>query len=339
MKIKSVRKKLPVFIIASLLVIVLGIVAFFTLGFNSDARFSNGNKIVVTYDSFINISDKNLEEVESTALGVIEKSGFKVEYEQKSTTTAGGKIEYNFASSVDGAKLKALASDMLRALNNNEKISQSEFTCEAKTSILLSYPVYGVRNGIICLCAVVLAFAYVAIRFKLGAGITIAVVAIHDVLVTVALALITRVAIGATFPAAVFFAAVYSIILSAITFAHLRKGFKNENIKVMEQGEAQEVLFAETRKTTLIVSAMSLIAVVIVGAFSVISSVSVLSFIIPFLFPVAASCYSNLFLLPGIYLPLKESSDKRAAEKAVTHKAKKSKGKKAAEKTSKEDID
>lgn len=346
MKTNNIVKKLPVWVAVSAAVALVGLLFFFLFGFHLSDRMKDRNTIVITYDSYINIDDALLDEVEETCLSVIDENSLKVEYTQHSTVTNGGAIEFTFSSSVSYDTLVGVKDNILAALENSEsQLSNSTYEGAVHVMAEQNFSKYIVRASIALAGVVVLSFVYVAIRFKLASGITVAVLAVHDVALVVALTLIARATVSTSFVAAVAFALVYSLVNSCLAFADMRRGAKNENVKALPEEEAEEVVFSSARRNSIKIAVFTVVALALLAVCTVFVTADVLLFVIPAFFAVVVSLYSSCVMLPSLYRPFKAFTDRKAEERAKKRSGKPNKKKlsktsdKKAEKSEEDEID
>ena len=321
MKTNFLRKKWPVWLSISGAILLIGLIMFLVFGFHLSVTERDTKSVSVNYDAYLTLDESLLETAEDTCLTVIDEYSVSLKQVKRASYTSGGCFEFVFEDSVDTATLESVKDAMLSALSSKEGVSQAYYTASVNANVMAVNAAYIGRFAIALGCAIVIAFAYVAIRFRLGAGVTVAALAVHDVLMVLAFTAITRIPVTIAFVGAVAFALAISLLLSVLSFVYVRSLKEDENLKAMPQEEAFELVMKRARKTVCVFSALALVAIVGVALLSLISSVSLLTFAVPAAFAVLVSAYSSICLLPVIYMPMKAIADKRAAEKAIKYVA------------------
>lgn len=346
MKTDALSKKLPVWIAVSAVIMVIGLVLFFVTGFNLSPQATDKKSVAIAYDSYITIDDKLVDEVENICNDVFSSTDLNVKYTYKSTVSGGGTLEFVFDSDTDSVALETAKDAIISSLESSSG-ELSNATYEGVVHVYASESMYKYiwRGAIAGAAAVLFAFVYVAIRYKLSMGAVVAVTAVHDVALVIALSLICRVSVSPYFMGILAFALVYSILNSCAVFSEMRKCLKDENVKQLPSEEAAAVMSSASRKVSLRIAVLTFAALAVLVLFTIFFSKGVFLSVIPAILSVAVSAYSSCIFVPALYTPFKVAADKRAEEKAkYDYDSKKNAGKnssssKKAGKSDKDDID
>ena len=158
---------------------------------------------------------------------------------------------------------------------------------------------YGYRAILAVALFAVLAFLYIAVRFKLNMGIAGAVSIVLSAILATSLVLVTRIAItGSTFYA-IAVSVLTTAVFAVLTLSKLRAKLKEETA---ENESAEEVVASSVAtKEIVIISATLGVALVLIGAIA--TSVT-RWFAITSLVCLVASTFVGLFYLPALYLPM-----------------------------------
>lgn len=345
MKTNGLSKKLPVWIAVSAVIMAIGLILFFVLGFNLSSQETDKKSVAVTYDSYITIDDKLVDEVEEICNDIFESKNLSVKYTYKSTVSVGGTLEFVFDADTDSSALEAAKDAILSSLESSSG-ELSNATYEGAVHVYASESFYSNvwRGAIACAAVVLFAFVYVSIRYKLSMGAVVAITAVHDVALVLALSIICRIGVTSSFMAVVAFALVYSVLNSCAVFSEIRKCLKDENVKQLSAEEAESVIDSATKKVSVRIAVLTFAALAVLALFTIIFSKGMFLLAIPAILSVAVSAYSSCIFVPALYTPFKAAADKRASEKAkYDYNSKKNADKNAsskkADKSEQDDID
>lgn len=337
MKIDSTRKKLPLYIVIFALIIAATVVVFALLGFNVANELKDKTSVEVTYDAYITVDDDRRDELEEIAVSAIEESsGLTVVETVFSSESTGGSVQFFFGADVSTETLENALTAALNALSSSETLSAGTYQGSVHVYVAQYFYTYIWRGAIAIAASVIVAFIYVSIRFKLNMGITLAIITVHNVLLVLALSIICRLAFASTFIAAIGFALVYSLVNTILSLVYMRSTYADENVKVLPAEEQLEKACLSYRKPCYLLNEIVLLAMVFMCAVSVLGGVTAIAtFAVAGVLCALVNFYSAKFVLPAVYIPLKEAADKRAAYKNSSEY----KAKKQAAKGSDKDID
>ena len=168
---------------------------------------------------------------------------------------------------------------------------------------------YGYRAiGAVALFAL-LAFVYVAIRFKLNMGIATAVNLLVSAFLATSLLLVTRIPVTGSTIYAIAVSVLLSAIFTVFTLSKLRANLKEDGA-AEKTAEDLVVDSIATKEITLTAGTLG-VALILVGAIA--TSVT-RWFAITSLVCLVASAFVSLFFLPALYLPMLRAELKKSAE-------------------------
>lgn len=339
---KAVSKKnLFVCLAISLVVLIVGAVIFGIFGFNADSTAADYDSIVIT-DTLYEFRDDNKDNNEREQLNAlyesaIEDAGFTV-VDTCGFDSSMGKIwEYRVTGEPSA---QTFVADIQTAIDNSEIENTDNSIITVSYHEVATQPHYEFiwRTAVGGAVAVVLLFAYVAIRFKVGMGVTALIAAVHDVLLTLAVVALLRIPAGATLVGVAAFSLLLSAILNLIVFGRMRSDFRSDERKDLPAREGVALSVKDSRKNVFIVCILLAVLCLCLGVVGVIIGFDLTSVMLSALMAIVVSAYSSLLLSPAIYACIKERSDAKRAEKAKYNYAsekKREKEEKMAEKEAK----
>ncbi len=312
---KTVKKgTLWSIIIAVLLVaaVALGIV----FGFNTDASMKDAKTLSVSMNKFAyNTQLETVEELCEKEFGALDLA-----YE-KSGEMSGDESEIVYVFAADAEldevekKLEAVFATQTAAGGSLEGSFITVTVGTEKVSSVLAKGVV-LRGIIACAVIAVVAFVYVALRYKLAMGIVAAISVAVSVALTAAIVMITRIPVTASLVYVLAVSALLTIVTVLMTFNKIRVAAKSEENSELSAAELIGSNVATKEVGTL--SAFTCIALVVIGAASAIVSLigmgaisSVLWFALQSVVAVLVSAFMGLVYAPALYVPFKNSEDKK----------------------------
>ena len=290
------KKGLIVCLVIAALIIVAGAFVAGFVGYNADSTHRNYSSVEVT-DAGYSASDAQDEFVDFCK-AEIEKTYPVSDVKVTQTYTTGGMV---FTYYVDGTPDRAFCDSLETAIAGCtiEGVNGSLVSVTFHEGKNLSYYNYIWRTAVGAAVAFVLLFAYVAIRFRLGMGVTVLIAGVHDAAVVLAIVALVRL------PASPALAGVgaFALLLSAL-------------LKGKPAAEAVRESVRNARASVLVVS---VIVAALVAIFAVVGAVigfDMTAAMIAALFAVLAATYSSLVLSPAVYALIKEKWDAKRAKKA-----------------------
>lgn len=324
------------FLIAPIIIVLVGIVLVSTLGFNLGIDFTGGSNVTIMLDkdgSYVVqdydgdlLSINDLDRIEGRVNEVLK------EYQLTTSTIQKTKIGENTTAKQLGIVGKDAV--IVKYQNNNtlETEEIEKINDEIKLKLLKAFGYVGqdttletledldakgyVENGgvttatasaelmmksfIALLVAIVLILIYVAFRFEVTSGLAAILALFHDVLVTASIMLICRVQINVAFIAALITILGYSINNTIIIFDRMRdelKVAKTANIKVDNNALANRSV-RDTMMRSILTMATTFVMIFFI---TVIGVPDIREFAFPIMIGILAGFYSSVFITPGLW--------------------------------------
>ena len=283
------------------IVLAVSIVITAIFGVNYAATVSDQNTLTVTMNRYV--YDNRLDDVKA----VCEKEFKKLSVEYTYNGEMNGdecEIVYVFdkTTKLDEVKasLKKAVADKAAENGEWEFIEVATANERLQTNIPVSY---AVRAAIAVAVFAVLAFVYVALRYRLYMGVTVAIAILLSAVMTTAVVLLARIPVTSSVIYAVVISSVLAAIFTVLTLNKIRSN--------TEELSAEEKVYASvaTKEITAITVALGA-ALVLVGA---IATWSVRWFAICALVGLLVSALIGLVFVPAMYVPLQKAEDKASA--------------------------
>ena len=311
-------KNLKWFLIAPIVIVLVGIILLCTLGFNLGMDFTGGSNMKIFVDSEGAYSeqvydvDKDLNEIENKINKVLKEYDLSVKTIQKTTISVEGMLddadavlikyqndneEYNKEIRIKLLKEFGFIDENVEDLEletNAELVSQGNVTSASASSELM------MKSFIALLVAVVLILIYVAFRFEFTSGLAAILALFHDLLVTASVMLICRVEISVSFIAALITILGYSINNTIIIFDRMRddlKVAKKENKPIDNHLIANRAV-RETMMRSVLTGFTTFVSIFMI---TVIGVTDIREFAFPIMVGILAGFYSSVFLTPGLW--------------------------------------
>ncbi len=283
------KKSLFVCLVISLVLIVAGAFMFGFLGFNADSTGSDYTVVQVSDFSFSIRSEETQQQLTDFCSEEISKT-YSVSGVEQFTDTSTGEV--------------LIISDT------------NTITVTYHDLVNRPYTQYIWRTAIGAAVVLVILFAYVAIRFKVGMGVATLVAAVHDMAVTLAVVALLRIPAGVSLIGAVAAALLLSAAMNMFVYGRMRKDFRSDEMKALPAREAVAASVRGSRKGVFTIAVAAAAFIIILGVVGIFTAFDLTSFMLSALIAVVASTYSSLLLSPAIYACIKEKSDANRAKKA-----------------------
>ena len=294
MKTFDYFSKFKYFIIALLVVTVLGMVVLGIFGFNKSADYGKAYEVrIVAEDAF----KANNAKIKKTADKVFTKNN--VSYVLTKDVDDGNTVIYQFVNKVDGAVITELQTAI-----------DEVFSTSTVDAVVTQYETYGNRSNSeiwLAILAVgilfVIEFLYVFFRNSLAAALSCVITGAITAVLEVALVALTRVPVTAyTLPIAVFvviYSLAYSIYFNAIV---------KEESKVAEQkGLAPSSHVNSAFNKTLLNGALVFALVALVSLALIILGGTIVKYVgLALLVCALAGAFTSCFISGGFYALLKK---------------------------------
>jgi len=221
-------------------------------------------------------------------------------------------IVYEFDKDVDLTDVKASLSKTFADITSAEGEWNGSFisVSSANEVALTKIPTaYVVRTVIAVAVFAVLAFVYVALRYRLNMGILTAICSVLGSVMATAVVLLVRIPLTNSFLYIAALAAPVTAVLVLLTLNKIRAAMKNDG-----EVSAQDLIASSVATTEL--SAIAIVggaALVLLGA---IATAGVRWFAIAALVAFVVVMFIGALFAPAAYLPMKKAEDKRNASKS-----------------------
>lgn len=309
------KKSLIVCLAVSLVLIIAGAFMFGFLGFNPDSTTKDYTVIEVSDSAGYMSFQSDFRE----ALQDLCEKEIKAQYPVSSvryteSTSAGGVIEFVLRS---GTPTEEFLTSVRSAIASSgiEGLELADVAVSVHNVVNEGYTEYIWRTAVAGGVALVILFAYAAIRFKVGMGVAALVAAVHDILLTLAVVALLRIPAGVALIGVAAFSLLLSAALNLTVLGRMRSDFRNQP-EGLTAREAVAQSVASSRKNVLIVAITLAAVCVVFGVVGAIVGMDLLTIMLCTLMSVAVSTYSSLVFMPAVYACIKERSDAKRAEKA-----------------------
>lgn len=301
------------YVIASLAIILAGVIAFAIMGVELDINFKGGSRFTYTYEGQI-----DLEKVEKVADKTLGKNT-SVSGSDSAVEAGSSKIIISVADIVNADDVK-VEKDKDDEKGNGahqllEKALQKEFSKNkiafAESNVVEASIARGFysKSLIAILLSAILVIVYVGIRFRKIGGISAAIFAwvalIHDVIIAFMVCVVFRLPIDANFIAVVLTILGYSLNDTIIIYDRIREN-RNRN-RGGDLAEVVNLSINQTLTRSIITSITTFIAVVVVALVAEFFGLTTLrSFAIPMAVGMVSGSYSSICLSGPLWVKWQE---------------------------------
>ena len=321
-------KNLKWFLIAPIVICLVGVVLLCTLGFNLGIDFTGGSNMTIyldtdgTYtvdDSVVSTDQRVLEQKINN---VLREYGLDINTYQDTTMNISGMgiedgkaviIKYQNNNKLETAKIEEtnnkIRLDLLKAfkyvdenatLETIGSIEESALIANGGITTASASSELMMKSFIALLVAILLILVYVAFRFEFTSGLAAILALFHDLLVTTSIMLICRIEINVSFIAALVTILGYSVNNTIIIFDRMRsdlKTAKQSNAKISNQEVANGAVRASFMRTIL----TTLTTFIMIFMVTVIGVPDIREFAFPIMIGILAGFYSATCLTPGLW--------------------------------------
>lgn len=321
-------KNLKWFLIAPIVICLVGVVLLCTLGFNLGIDFTGGSNMTIyldtdgTYtvdDSVVSTDQRVLEEKINN---VLREYGLDINTYQDTTMNISGMgiedgkaiiVKYQNNNKLETAEIEEINDkirlDLLKAfkyvdedatLETIGSIEESALIANGGITTASASSELMMKSFIALLVAILLILIYVAFRFEFTSGLAAILALFHDLLVTTSIMLICRIEINVSFIAALVTILGYSVNNTIIIFDRMRsdlKTVKQSNAKISNQEVANGAVRASLMRTIL----TTLTTFIMIFMVTVIGVPDIREFAFPIMIGILAGFYSATCLTPGLW--------------------------------------
>lgn len=352
----SFTRNLKYFIIAPIVIIVVGIILLCTLGFNLGFDFTGGtNMTIYLNDTTSGSSDYSSQryDLENDYDEVVDKinnvlANYDVNLSSIQTTEINIDADRGYSFTIvngDAIIIKFQNGDMteeeVESQNNEIQLAllkEFGYFDESATIDDLTSNEFAafVANGgvttasatsqllmnsfIALLVAVVLILIYVAIRFEITSGLAAILALFHDILITTSFMLIFRIPINTPFIAALITILGYSINNTIIIFDRIRENVKlSKNLGKIDNYAVADNAVRSTMMRTILTTVTTFIMIFFI---TVIGVSDIQQFAFPIMIGILSGFYSSNFLTTGLWAIAYRPSKRKLAKIAEKEKQK-----------------
>lgn len=296
-------KNLKYFIALPILLVVIGIILMFTVGFNLGIDFTGGTILNVIVGDTLQqdaVYQDSMDKIDNVLYG----HGLKASMYQQTET------EYGWAISVRYQDKKGYSEEEMNSIT--EEIKEELYVAFSidKENEEFAHVQDGQRIGatastelltnaflsVLVVIAVIL--IYIALRFEFTSGMAAILALFHDVIMMCVFVLIFRIEINSSYIAAIITIIGYSINNTILVFDKIREYLKNENYSKYNN----EYIANNAIKTTLTRSIYTtLTTMVTIATIAILGVPSIQQFALPIIFGLVAGAYSSVCLAPGLW--------------------------------------
>lgn len=321
-------KNLKWFLIAPIVICLVGVVLLCTLGFNLGIDFTGGSNMTIyldtdgTYTVDDSVVSTNQRVLEQKINNVLREYGLDINTYQDTTMNISGMgiedgkaviIKYQNNNKLETAKIEEINDkirlDLLKAfkyvdedatLETIGSIEESALIANGGITTASASSELMMKSFIALLVAILLILVYVAFRFEFTSGLAAILALFHDLLVTTSIMLICRIEINVSFIAALVTILGYSVNNTIIIFDRMRsdlKTAKQSNAKISNQAVANGAVRASFMRTIL----TTLTTFIMIFMVTVIGVPDIREFAFPIMIGILAGFYSATCLTPGLW--------------------------------------
>lgn len=321
-------KNLKWFLIAPIVICLVGVVLLCTLGFNLGIDFTGGSNMTIyldtdgTYTVDDSVVSTNQRVLEQKINNVLREYGLDINTYQDTTMNISGMgiedgkaviIKYQNNNKLETAKIEEINDkirlDLLKAfkyvdedatLETIGSIEESALIANGGITTASASSELMMKSFIALLVAILLILVYVVFRFEFTSGLAAILALFHDLLVTTSIMLICRIEINVSFIAALVTILGYSVNNTIIIFDRMRsdlKTAKQSNAKISNQEVANGAVRASFMRTIL----TTLTTFIMIFMVTVIGVPDIREFAFPIMIGILAGFYSATCLTPGLW--------------------------------------
>lgn len=307
------KKGLTVCLAIAVIVIVVGAFLAGFLGYNPDGTHQNYSVVEVT-DAGYSASDAQ-DEFVAFCKDEISKTYAVTDVKVTQSYTTGTSV---FTYYVNGTPDRAFCDQLETAIAGCtiEGVNGALASVTFHEGTNLSYSDYAWRTAVGAAVAFVLLFVYVAIRFRLGMGVSVLIAGVHDVALLLALAAIVRLPVSPAFAGIAAIVLLLSALLNLYVFGRMRSDLRTDEFKAKSAEEAVADSVRNARPTVLVVALSVAAVAVILGVVGAFTGIDLTFAMVAAVIGIALATYSSLVLSPAVYALIKKKWDAKRAENA-----------------------
>lgn len=328
-------KNLKWFIIAPIVIVLVGVILLCTIGFNLGIDFTGGSNMTIYIDSQGEYGtqldiNKDSSKIEKLVQEVLSQHNLKITTMQNTTISVDELgidkgdaviVKYQNGDSKTTAEIEEIneqiRTELLEKFGYKEEDQQKLVSNGGVTTASASAELM-MKSFIALLVAMVLILGYVALRFEFVSGLAAILALFHDALVTASIVLIFRIQVNASFIAALITILGYSINNTIIIFDRMKSDIKTAK-KSNEKLDNNAVANRAVKDTMLRSILTGITTFIMIFMITVIGVADIREFAFPIMIGILAGFYSSVFVTPGLwaigYRPKKRKKSQQIQKK------------------------
>ncbi len=333
--IKLNREKLTLlFAVLSAVIIIVGVILYAVLGFNTSLDENQKCTVEVKYDVVVEVNEKEDELIRQcdtmlSRFGTVKREMHKAIVTSSLSETTDSFLVYTLPAGTDLFELNSLVGALRGSLAEDAAFegAKIELSVHQLTSERFTEPAW--RGAIAIAVGVIVALAYLAIRYGIDMGVGGLVCVAHDALFTLALLAICRIPVFSFMPVVcAAFAALVSVALWTYYCIRTKRALKAaDNATLPRDLVYRKSLKEGTRPLASLALPLGFLVLiafaVAVGAAIVTHAAAFLFTILAFVLAAAVPFYSVFLLGVEVCVPIRRDMEKRKANKKVRYIGKK----------------
>ena len=279
-------------ILVPVLVLIVGIVLFFTVGFNKSIELSG------YYNIEVNISDFTISDALEKIDNVLKDKEIVIKDYSLESDSYGTVISIKYTTNVENTETleENIKAELIESFGYTEQDSLIEPTYVKVSGFIepQSMVMTFAGTGLAILVGLVGIFVYVSLRHSVANAFSIVLSVILDTLLMISLTLICRLPITTHFGIAIVGTAIFSIILNTLFYSKLVENSKEESMLKASNEEVIKNTQQSFSHTLILIILTCLIAV---GAFAFYNLSTTISLALGFI----SAVYTSQLIVPHLW--------------------------------------
>ncbi len=279
-------------ILVPVLVLIVGIVLFFTVGFNKSIELSG------YYNIEVNISDYTISDALEKIDNVLKDKEIVIKDYSLESDSYGTVISIKYTTNVENTETleENIKAELIESFGYTEQDSLIEPTYVKVSGFIepQSMVMTFAGTGLAILVGLVGIFVYVSLRHSVANAFSIVLSVILDTLLMISLTLICRLPITTHFGIAIVGTAIFSIILNTLFYSKLVENSKEESMLKASNEEVIKNTQQSFSHTLILIILTCLIAV---GAFAFYNLSTTISLALGFI----SAVYTSQLIVPHLW--------------------------------------
>lgn len=324
------NNKLPIWVAVWSVILAAGIILSIVFSvlpgmsvFNPTASISDTKSLVVSADAFVGLNDEYEEALLNICEKEIKAENLSVIKMEKPSSETGISFEFKFTANVDSSKLDFVGEKIVEAVKADSVLSENGVALTAVEYSLNDSAVqhatdYIWRAALSGGIMLVIAFAYIFVRYSLSIGLAALLGGIADAGMVLSLMIITRAPATTTLAVVAVATVLYSVLLSLVSFSGMRKVLKSEEYK---DADIDESMAAATEQGMLPVLLLGASMVLISALLAIFAGEMVRSAAIAVIFGVVGATFSATCAKPALVTAFRKVGKQMKENKLAKQRA------------------